>query len=137
MLHESLGFEVQILDGLNGKALPDYDSEGSKTKVSIEVNTGTIIYPRITIHSDFNWYDAEGLYVTIYYASHTEQLHVWVPKPDASVLGNESSWSFQIPGKNVQVRVSETRLSNFLFAPYLAQIYQRSLETGYTNFYDY
>ena len=109
MLHESLGFEVGILAGIDGKIIPDYDSEGSNTKFSIEVKTGTLICPRITIYSDFNWYDADGLYVTIYYASHTEQLHVWVPKPDASVLANEGGWSFQIPGKNVQVCESKSR----------------------------
>lgn len=118
MLHESLGFEVEILAGLDGTVITDYDSEVSKTKVSIEAITGTLICPRITIYSDFSWYDADGLYITIYYASHAEQLHVWVPKPDASVLANENGWSFQIPGKIVQVRVSECRLRKFLFALY-------------------
>ena len=122
MLYESLGFEVEILAGLGGTAMPDYDSEGSKTKVSIEAKTGILICPRITIYSDFSWYDADGIYITIHYASHAEQLHAWVPKPDASVLANENGWSFQIPGKIVQVRVSKCRLRKFLFALYHSSI---------------
>ena len=108
MLHESLGFEIDILAGLDGMVIPEHDSEQSKIRASIEADNKPLICPRVTIYSDFDWYDADGLYVKINYASSAEQLHVWVPKPDASVLAKEDGWSFQIPGKNVQVRISES-----------------------------
>ena len=81
--------------------LKEYDSEQSKKKKSMETVSGTPICPEITIHNNFDWHGADGLYVAIRYGSRHYQLEVWVPKPEESILESEDDWSFQLPGKNI------------------------------------
>ena len=92
---------MSIRSGLNGPVMTEYDTEPSPTTVCIEAVTGTILCPQITIHKNFNWHEADGLFVAIRYGSKPYQLEFWVPKLNASSFDGEEDWSFQIPGKNV------------------------------------
>lgn len=60
MLHETLHFEVEILAGLDGPPLEEYNSETSNKKMSMEAVSGTMLCPKITIHHDFEWHRADG-----------------------------------------------------------------------------
>ena len=91
-------FSVSIRSGLNGPVMTEYDTEPGPITVCIEAITGTILCPQITIHENFNWHGADGLYVAVRYGSKPYQLVLWVPKPTSD--GNDD-WSFQIPGMNV------------------------------------
>lgn len=101
MIHDQHGFSVSIRNGLNGAIAPEYDSENSRTSRSIEAAADATLCPQITIHKNFNWHGADGLYVAIRYGSRPYQLKVWVPKPAMSILNEEDNCSFQIPGKNI------------------------------------
>ena len=101
MVHQN-GFSVQIRDGFDGEVMQEYDSEsGTKTRVSIEAVKGATICPEITIHPEFKWHNADGLYVAIRYGSTPYEITLWVPDP---FRGKESTeredWTFQIPGKD-------------------------------------
>ncbi|KAL8796801.1 MAG: hypothetical protein Q9195_000884 [Heterodermia aff. obscurata] len=101
MIYKDLRFSVNIRAGVNGPVLPEYDSERSRTTRSIEAVTDTVLCTQVTIHKNFEWYDADGLYVAIRYGSRDYQIELWIPKPDASQLGDEDDWTIQIPGKNI------------------------------------
>ena len=61
--------------------------------------SGVGICPKVTLYKDFNWYDADGLFVAIRLGSRPYQVEAWIPKPGAALLSYD--WSFQIPGRNV------------------------------------
>lgn len=100
MIHKAK-FSANIRSGLNGPVMTEYDSEPGPTTVCIEAITGTILCPQITIHKNFNWHGADGLYVAVRYGSKPYPLELWVPKPSASSSDGNDDWSFQIPGRNV------------------------------------
>ena len=101
MFHKDLNYSVNILDGVNGSILREYDSERGRTTRSIEAVTGMVLCTQITLHKNFEWYDADGLYVAIRYGSRNYQIELWIPKSLTSQLDGEDDWSLKIPGKNV------------------------------------
>ena len=101
MIHKDLKFSVNIRAGVSGPILQEYDSEGGRISRSIEAVTGTVLCTQITLHKDFEWFDADGLYVAIRYGSRDYQIELWIPKPTTPELDDEDDWTIQIPGKNI------------------------------------
>ena len=99
MIHSVGHFSVVLRDGLNGRILEEYNTEAGRTRRSVEAVAGLCICPQITIHKNFDWYEADGLLVSMLFGSSKVQLEVWVPKPDATLLDAEDDFSFQIPGR--------------------------------------
>lgn len=125
MIHKDLNFSVNIRAGVNGPILQEYDSEGGRISRSIEAVTDTVLCTQITLHKDFEWFDADGLYVAIRYGSRDYQIELWIPKPSTPQLDDEDDWSFQIPGKNIldaatnqitgcQYRFAELEVSDYI-----------------------
>ena len=101
MIHKNFNFSVNIRAGLNGPILQEYDSEEGRVSRSIEAVTDTILCTQITLHKDFEWFDADGLYVGIRYGSRDYQIELWIPKDLATPSSDENKWSLQIPGTNI------------------------------------
>ena len=101
MIHQDLGFSVNIRAGVNGPVLQEYDSEGGRISRAIEAVTDTVLCTQITFHQGFKWFDADGLYVAIRYGSRDYQIELWVPKPSVPQLDDENDRTLQIPGNNV------------------------------------
>lgn len=74
------GLNVSLRNGANGELMTDYDCEqGQKNTVSIAAIIGATICPEITIDSNFDWFDADGLYVAIRYGATLHEMTLWVP----------------------------------------------------------
>ena len=101
MIHKEHNCSVSLRAGINGPILQEYDSEKGRTTRSIEAVTDTVLCTQITLHKNFEWFDADGLYVAIRYGSRDIQIELWIPKPATPQLDDEDDWSFQIPGKNI------------------------------------
>ena len=101
MIHKDHNYSVNIRAGINGPILDEYDSERSRTTRSIEAITDTVLCTQITLHKNFEWFDADGLYVAIRYGSRDYQIELWIPKPRTPQPDDEDDLSFQIPGKNI------------------------------------
>ena len=101
MIHKDHNYSVNIRAGINGPILDEYDSERSRTTRSIEAITETVLCTQITLHKNFEWFDADGLFVGIRYGSRDYQIELWIPKPRTPQTDDEDDLSFQIPGKNI------------------------------------
>ena len=126
MIHQDLGFSVNIRAGVNGPILQEYDSEGGRISRAIEAVTDTVLCTQLTLHHDFKWFDADGLYVAIRYGSRDYQIELWIPKASVPQVDDEEDWIvLQIPGKNVldtetnqiagcQYRFAELEVSDYV-----------------------
>lgn len=79
----------------------EYDwGRHGKTRMLVEAVEGATICPEITIHANFEWLKADGLFIGIRYGSPEYEIQLWIPKPQEGPASSErSDWTFQIPGK--------------------------------------
>lgn len=96
MLHRQ-GIEVRLRNGIEGELIPEFDNEPGRNKVAIEAVGGLLLCPEIVIYPEFNWFDADGLYIAVEYGTPTAQIILWAPKPQELDHASEPA-SFFIPG---------------------------------------
>lgn len=95
------GLTVSLRNGVDGPLMEEYDCESRTNTRSIEAVEGATICPEITIHSDFNWHNADGLYVAIRYGAEPYEIIVWVPDPfHGKASMDRADWTFKISGKD-------------------------------------
>lgn len=94
------GLTVSLRNGVNGPLMREYDHNWCSRTRAIEATDGAVLCPEITIHADFNWHSADGLYVAIRYGSSPYEMTLWVPDPHKGKgLHERSDWTFKVPGK--------------------------------------
>ncbi len=105
------GLTVSLRNGVDGPLMEEYDCESRTNTRSIEAIEGATICPEINIHPDFNWHNADGLYVAIRYGAEPYEILLWVPDPfygKASV--DRVNWTFKVPGKDEWDHVKQKQL---------------------------
>ena len=94
------GLSVRILDGVNGLPMPEYNNEHRGNKVVLEAVHGVTLCPEITIHREFEWHGANGLYITVDYGFPLIRLiTLWAPDPyGGEETQDRKDWTIKIPG---------------------------------------
>lgn len=105
------GLTVSLRNGVDGPLMEEYDCEARTNTRSVEAIEGATICPEITIHPDFNWHNADGLYVAIRYGAEPYEIILWVPDPFyGKASGDRAIWTFKVPGKDEWDLVKQKQL---------------------------